>query len=420
MPIKLRIINRDQLPDGGPIEFTAGARGFDIGREQHLDWCLPDPERYVSGHHCQIRFQDGGYWLNDISTNGTFVNGLMVRVKSPYRLAHGDRLQIGNYQVEVSLDAGHGMPAGAETPPVPPMGGHPDPTPGPSPFGSGQPGMPAPPPVHDIWATPASASAPPPVERGWFVEKAREERGIRPPDALEQFIDLPPPRPSAPDELKPISAGLGNLPGSSISEQGAATAGSRSQSGMTAQDLIAQICEAAGLDPKIMTERDPREVARELGLVLRLSTEQLSMLLQGRANAKRITKSANRTMIGIADNNAMKFTTDAAEALDIMFRRSRAGYLDAPASFREAFGDIHDHEKATFAAMQRALSRLMEDLTPESVEDKVSGPFGAKAKAWDIYVQRWNAKTEHFENGILDVFFGYFSEIYDSMSEKKE
>lgn len=402
MTITLRIVDRDQLPDGGPIEFTAGARGFDIGREQHLDWCLPDPERFVSGHHCQVRYQDGGYWLNDISTNGTFVNGAAMRVKSPYRLAHGDRLQIGNYQIVVMLDGG--VPGTAPQPqyqPVQPIG--------------------APPATHDIWASPAAAS-PAPVDRRWFVDKQRQDRGAHQSDVLEQFIDLPPPPRQQHDELHPIPAGLGNLPGSSISEHGAAPPAAQAKpgaAGLDDQTLLALICQSAGLDPQMLSGRDPREVATELGLVLRTSTEQLSSLLQGRANAKRIAKSANRTMIGAADNNAMKFTADASEALEIMLRKSRAGYLDAPASFREAFQDLHSHEKATFAAMQKALARLTEDLTPESVEDKVSGAFGShKAKAWELYVQRWNAKTEHHENGILDVFFAYFSEIYDSMTKK--
>lgn len=399
MPITLRIVDRDRLPDGGPIEFTAGTRGFDIGRETHLDWCLPDPERYVSGHHCQVRYQDGGYWLNDISTNGTFVNGSTVRVKSPYRLAHGDRLQVGNYQIVVQLDGGPLTPA--------PPAQH-------------QPAFaPASAPIHDIWATPA-ATGPAPVDRRLFMEQQRLDRGYRPPDVLEQFVDLPQP-PRTHDELRPIAAGLEQLPGSPIAEHGAAAplGPAGHAGGPSASELLALICEAAGIDPQVMASRDSREVARDLGLVLRTSTEQLSSLLQGRANAKRIAKSANRTMIGAADNNAMKFTADAGEALDIMFRRARAGYLDGPASFREAFQDLHSHEKATFAAMQKALARLTEDLTPESVEDKVTGAFGShKAKAWDLYVQRWNAKTEHHENGILDVFFAYFSEFYDAMTKK--
>lgn len=402
MTITLRIVDRDQLPDGGPIEFTAGTRGFDIGREQHLDWCLPDPERFVSGHHCQVRYQDGGYWLNDVSTNGTFVNGASVRVKSPYRLAHGDRLQIGNYQIMVMLDGERAEPPPASQPPfaaTPPLAVN----------------------AHDIWASPPAAAAP--VDRRLFVDKQRQERGVRQSDVLEQFIELPVARqqPVGPEEFRPIQASLGNLPGSSVAERGAAgmaPAGGMA-GGPSAEELLALICEAAGVKPEVLTSRDPREVARELGLVLRTTTEQMTSLLQGRATAKRITKSANRTMIGAADNNAMKFTADASEALEIMFQKTRAGYLDGPASFREAFQDLHSHEKATFAAMQKALSRLTEDLTPESVEDKVSGSFGShKGKAWELYVQRWNAKTEHRENGMLDVFFSYFSEIYDTMTKK--
>ena len=38
----------------------------------HLDWTLPDPTRFISGKHCEVRYRDGGYWLHDVSTNGTF------------------------------------------------------------------------------------------------------------------------------------------------------------------------------------------------------------------------------------------------------------------------------------------------------------------------------------------------------------
>ena len=31
---------------------------IDIGRDQHLDWTLPDPTRYISGKHCEIHYRD--------------------------------------------------------------------------------------------------------------------------------------------------------------------------------------------------------------------------------------------------------------------------------------------------------------------------------------------------------------------------
>ena len=59
---------------------------------------------FISGRHCEVRYEKGGYWLYDFSRNGTFVNGSRQRIKNPHRLADGDRIQIGHYFVTVSID----------------------------------------------------------------------------------------------------------------------------------------------------------------------------------------------------------------------------------------------------------------------------------------------------------------------------
>jgi type VI secretion system protein ImpI len=105
MGLTLTIENETSLPDGGPLSVTVtGKRGLDIGRDAHLDWTLPDPTRFISSKHCEVRYRDGGYWLHDVSTNGTFLNGSDGRLKAPHRLRHGDRLTIGQYIVAVALD----------------------------------------------------------------------------------------------------------------------------------------------------------------------------------------------------------------------------------------------------------------------------------------------------------------------------
>ena len=116
MTITLTIDSTDSLPDGGPLSYQAKNRGFEIGRQQHLDWTLPDPSRYVSGLHCEVRFEKGGYWLYDVSSNGTFLNGSTARMKSPHRLADGDRLAIGNYSIRVEVVEAAGAPAAREAP----------------------------------------------------------------------------------------------------------------------------------------------------------------------------------------------------------------------------------------------------------------------------------------------------------------
>jgi hypothetical protein len=55
----------------------------------------------VSRLHCSLRRQDGGVWLEDHSTYGTFVND--EKVSGRIELRVGDRLRIGSPGVECEL-----------------------------------------------------------------------------------------------------------------------------------------------------------------------------------------------------------------------------------------------------------------------------------------------------------------------------
>lgn len=108
MRITLQIENIDRLETGGQLSYSCTARGFDIGRHEHLDWSLPDPQRVISGKHCEVRFEGGQFVLYDFSTNGTFLNGSQTRMDKAHVLRSGDRLMIGDYIVLVSLEAASG------------------------------------------------------------------------------------------------------------------------------------------------------------------------------------------------------------------------------------------------------------------------------------------------------------------------
>ncbi|MEO0976889.1 MAG: type VI secretion system-associated FHA domain protein TagH [Pseudomonadota bacterium] len=112
MRITLQIENVDRLETGGQVSYSCADRGFDIGRHEHLDWSLPDPQRVISGKHCEVRFEGGQFVLYDVSTNGTFLNGSPNRMDKAHALRSGDRLMIGDYIVAVTLDAGEGASAG--------------------------------------------------------------------------------------------------------------------------------------------------------------------------------------------------------------------------------------------------------------------------------------------------------------------
>lgn len=181
-----------------------------------------------------------------------------------------------------------------------------------------------------------------------------------------------------------------------------------------AADLLRTLAVGAGVPAEIFLQRDPHEVAGEIGAVLRIVVEELGALLKARAAAKALAKSADRTMVGAAANNPLKFVPAATEALDILFSRRRAGYLDARQSVEEAFRDLKAHEIATYAAMQAALARLLDELSPETIERKLppAAFMSKKSRAWDALVAIWEAKENAHENGLLDIFLAHFSEAY--------
>nr|WP_269932974.1 type VI secretion system-associated FHA domain protein TagH [Aminobacter sp. HY435] len=354
MLINLTIENVDRLPNGGPITFSSNARGFAIGRDKR-DWNLPDPDLFISGLHCEVRFDRGAFWLHDVSRNGTFLNGSDQRMSSPYRLADGDRLCIGRYIVAVSLEGG-------------------------------EPARRAP----DAWGFEQA----PPQRSDPFFGVAAEQVAPRARPQESRSIDQE-------QAMRPAPPAVGKQ--------------------ADAAELLRLIAAGAGVSPDVFQQRDPREVAAEIGSILRLMVDELSQMLKARAAAKALARTSQRTMIGGVDNNPLKFVPRADEILDIMFARHRAGYLDARQSVEEAFRDLKAHEIATYAAMQAALSRLLSELSPDAIEAKSPGGsfVSRKGRAWDTFVATWDAREAAHENGMLDVFLAYFSEAYAKSSNKK-
>jgi type VI secretion system FHA domain protein len=138
-------------------------------------------------------------------------------------------------------------------------------------------------------------------------------------------------------------------------------------------------------------------------------------LLSGRAAARQVFRTRRRTLVGAADNSPLKFMPDAGAALDTMFVTKKPQYLSATASFREGFDDLRRHQTAVAAALQPALARMLDDMTPEAIAARAAGGLvtSKKARAWETYVERWDAKAHPHENGMLDVFLACFAEAYE-------
>jgi type VI secretion system protein len=110
MPLTIKALSYK----GNPLSHTVGERlaaVFDrgegtLGRASGNHFILPDPEKVVSGQHAVISYANGCYYLEDISSNGTFIYNRNLNVhKERVQLNDGDKLRVGDYDLVISITA---------------------------------------------------------------------------------------------------------------------------------------------------------------------------------------------------------------------------------------------------------------------------------------------------------------------------
>jgi type VI secretion system protein ImpI len=443
--LTLRIENETTLPDGGPLSISVeGTRGIDIGRDQYLDWTLPDPNRFISGKHCEIRWRDGDFWLHDVSTNGTFLYGADGRLKAPHKLRDGDRFMIGHYIILTNISGQPAQATALET-----AGGATSPD------------------YENLWEPVGEAA--PPID----ARQLKASRDLHPvkPDFLDWAVDLQPPRPGP--AAPPASSVWGEPPRSSEADWAKSTpkplplepapaavptprrpvwvtgepqgpwatpaaseppkphplapatenldAGDNALASAdnSAADLVRLIARSAGLPDNAFAAQNPAQFAEMVGQLLRLLTENMRQLLEARQQAKRLARSSSQTTVEALDNNPLKFAPTTDEAMRIMFGPPTKSYLAATSAIAQGFDDVKAHQVRTFSAMQHALKRLLEEFDPGEIEKASTlsrGVFGRgpnKAGCWDTFATRWNAATHGQDDGMLITFMRYFAEYYD-------
>jgi type VI secretion system protein ImpI len=376
MGLVLTIENEEGLPNGAPQSMRLGRDGgLDIGRGANQDWTLPDPSRFISSKHCEVRYRDDAYWLYDISANGTYLNESPSRLQAPHRLADGDRFMVGNYVIAVAIEP--------DEEPAPPNGAVRDT---------------AAAALTDIDDWPLRAVETTPVEDG----------EIRVHDSAATHEPEPASEPSwherafvPPQDEHPDAAASGD-------------------------EVLRRFAAGAGIPEQVLQHRDGLQFAEELGALFRLTAENLTQLLRARADIGRTAGVSSQTTVQALDNNPLKFSPSVEDALRLMLGPRTRGFLDAKRAIEGAFTDLKAHQVYTFSAMQQAVRMLVEDFDPKAIDAAAGQDHGLanllqsrKAKLWDIYVARWNAQTLRHDDGLAGAFLRYFGQCFDEAKESK-
>jgi type VI secretion system protein ImpI len=142
--------------------------------------------------------------------------------------------------------------------------------------------------------------------------------------------------------------------------------------------------------------------------------------LQARHQAKQMTRSTNQTMIQAVENNPLKFSPTAEDAIRILLGPPTRSYLDARSAFVQGFGDLKSHQLKTYMAMQHAVGRLVASIDPTILAREIEGDHGSsfwrgpsKSKLWDAFMLRWKAQLGRDRNAPIEAFMLHFANFYD-------
>jgi type VI secretion system FHA domain protein len=104
MPLTVKVLSYKSRPLREQLSASFDREEGTLGRSSENHFILPDPEKFISHIHAIISYENGRYYLKDVSSNGTFVSNKNLRIhRDRVQLEDGDKLRIGDYDLLVSI-----------------------------------------------------------------------------------------------------------------------------------------------------------------------------------------------------------------------------------------------------------------------------------------------------------------------------
>jgi type VI secretion system protein len=433
--LQLRIISDHRRLLGERSSVVFDGAGGNIGRAADNDWVLPDPQRFVSAHHARIHHRDGLYVLEDISTNGVYINDddRPVSKRGAHVLQNGDIIRFGEYQVVAVIESRTATADNvtALTPPGAPgdlSGGF-------GPFATGSV------PVHNAATGIEVVAAIGRVAQTDLGASLNLDDLMEPVNAYGQPVArLPtaPTRPIAPATpagrmpAPPSASELSAVLADSETERRAiarrierlARAAARAQERRSASgppipvDVnsgLAAFCKGAGIAAD--------HFAPELqGRMLHLAGQLVREALVGLKDLERARSSSLRPMqieppLELDDPRPSLARASVEDLLVDILSQHESRRLDAVQWLREVIDRAKEHDRATFAALRTAFLAFIARLEPAELELRFQrharSSVGGAARNWELYTEFFRSIAARTDDQLPRVFLDAFGAAYD-------
>ena len=379
MPLTIKLVSehRDLVGDDCVREYYED--GGTIGRSLQNDWILPDPDRYISGRHATIDYKGGMYYLADTSSNGVYVNGEVEPIGrgNPRRLFDGDRMRMGDFEFEITIDKGESLVMPLE---------------------------------------PEPSVAPDHIEQ--FVDEDVIETGMQLLDESEITGD---------DEFQSVLFGKEPKkvepkpePKPEIEVRSANDESADQSLDVTAEDLFDSFLDGLGISRvELHPSVNRPELMMSAGLVLREFVEGTIGLLSSRANLKNAFR-LDQTTVLPRQNNPMKFSDNTDDLIKQLLVGDEGEYLEARDAVREANRDLINHQNAFLDAMNSAFIEFADRFDPDELQDRFDRTlnnklfsFLNKSMYWNLYKDLYPIMTERGGGRFPQMFGEEFVKAYE-------
>jgi type VI secretion system protein len=409
MALRLSVVSDHRRALGDRSSIVLGASGATIGRATSNDWVLPDPMRYVSARHARIAWRDGQYFLEDLSTNGVFVNEDEQPLGRDVarQLYSGDVLRVGEYQVVVALEEEARPPAA----PAPPPAGE-------------EPVVAVPTSIGELRtvARPTQPDLGSALDLGQLLVPDAPGNG-GPVNAFGQSVA------AAAQVFAETSPGLDDA---AIARRiarlaRAAQRNPKNRASLPAlfdvQSGLAAFCRGAGID----NERLPADAQTRLmhlaGQLLRESLVGLKDLERARGEIR------NRFRIEMhtdAEDSRPSLAGLAIEELLVnLFNQHETRQTDAVQWLRETMDAVKAHENATVLALRAAFVEFVDRLDPSELQARFEragrrgkARQGDRAGYWDLYAEFYRSLIEMPADHLPHTYVEAFAKAYKDALKK--
>jgi len=459
MNLVLALSNPELLPETlrtRQIEF--GKTGGTIGRHDDCDWVLDDPERFVSSRHAVVKTQKSNFVLEDVSTNGTFVNDQLVGKGNKVTLSTGDVIRIGRFVMLAELRGNDGTILGEAAPAVDLLQSDPSVVEMVEGIADNEDGIDEFLDGHDeqntieesddllsghstgiqdalapIMVAESGKAIP---EDWWEGDPLDDQKDLEPfpeEDVTEQSLEELISTPAVPQiEVETETEDLLDSelaqeqddfiePASEPAPQVAPTVAvtpapiSRPKRKSSPQnkasvedqlDFTHSFHEALNLDPSFAEGH----TGYVLGSVLREVLSGSLGLLGARSSFRNELRLQN-TMVGARENNPLKFSINHLDAVDRLLKGETSGFMEPVQATSEMMTDISQHQIGVVAGIQAGIDALLTHLDPNTVVS-AKGIMGIPTTLTKLK-ERHEALLSETTERMDGVFWRAFSRAYD-------